>query len=92
MLQKEEEQAGAELCQARLASRKLFGTDSGWLAGWLAGKEVIIMLAQLKLSLAKISLPGLGNTRGFYCNSNSWGSELQGIGNNWSDLQKLKKE
>ena len=26
------------------------------------------------------SLAGLGNTRGFYCNSNSGGSELQGIG------------
>jgi hypothetical protein len=26
---------------------------AGWLAGWVAGKELIIMLAQLKLSLAK---------------------------------------
>jgi hypothetical protein len=27
---------------------------AGWLAGWLAGNEVKIMLAQLKLSLAKM--------------------------------------
>jgi hypothetical protein len=29
---------------------------AGWLAGWLGGNEVKIMLAQLKLSLATIFL------------------------------------
>jgi hypothetical protein len=29
---------------------------AGWLGGWLAGNEVKIMLAKLKLSLAKTML------------------------------------
>ena len=35
---------------------------------------------------------GLGNTRGFYCNSNSGGSELQGIGQFLSPLELYSKE
>ena len=35
---------------------------------------------------------GLGNTRGFYCNSNSGGSELQGIGQFLSPLEFYWKE
>ena len=41
---------------------------------------------------------GLGNTRGFYCNSNSGGSELQGIGHflspqelHWKELVRSSK-
>ena len=35
---------------------------------------------------------GLGNTRGFYCNSNSGGSELQGIGKFLSPKELYWKE
>ena len=36
--------------------------------------------------------PGLGNTRGLYCNSNSGGSELQEIGQFLSPLELYWKE
>ena len=40
----------------------------------------------------QVNVSGLGNTRRFYCNSNSWGSELQGIGQILSPLEFYCKE
>ena len=42
--------------------------------------------------LTSLQITGLGNTRGFYCNSNSGGSELQGIGHFLSPQELYWKE
>ena len=49
----------------------------------------------MQLNFSRVGLwlwTGLGKTRGFYCNSNSDGSELQGIGEfYWKELIRSLK-
>ena len=52
---------------------------------------IMSQLAQI-VKAQKDQMSGLGNTRRFYCNSNSRGSELQGIGQILSPLEFYCKE
>ena len=58
------------------------GGSKGWSQGWVPGlgpkMESICMVPRGGSN--DVLHAGLGNTRGSYCNSNSRGSELPGIG------------
>ena len=58
----------------------------------LTSDEAKIIFQTKKAFIFKDGNPGLGNTRGFYCNTNSGGSELQGIGQFLSPLEFYWKE